>query len=86
MKYQSIEGECQLEITKQCCCVCRYLIVDYWHCDRMPKKLKIPGKCGCKVIRGYICTAGEIFAGFGGGGGHSGWPHHSGGCECFDRR
>jgi hypothetical protein len=81
-----IEGECNLGkemFGDQCCCVCRYLLTDYWHCRRMPEQLKPAGKCGCSVIRGYICTAGEIYEGMGGS---SGWPHHSMGCECFDLR
>lgn len=81
-----IQGKCNLGgeyLSDQCCCICKYLLTDYWYCLRMPEELKPPGKCGCEVIRGYICIAGEIFAGEGG---QSGWPHHSIGCECFTRR
>ena len=80
-----LEGECQLgkdPWPEQCCCSCRFLITDYWHCLRMPEELKpLKGEgCGCSVIKGYICTAGEIYEGEGG---TSSWPHHSLGCECF---
>ena len=83
-----LEGECQLgkePWPEQCCCVCQYQLIDYWYCLRMPKELKPPdGKgCGCDIIRGYICVASEIHENKSG---HSGWPHHSLGCECFTER
>jgi hypothetical protein len=56
-----LEGECQLgkePWPDQCCCVCRFLLIDYWYCLRMPEELKNKGHCGCDVVRGYICTAG----------------------------
>ena len=90
--YLSKEGECWIHkshhIDKkrkwgQCCCICKFLITDYWYCQRMPKHLKTKGHCGCEKVRGYICVAGEIFEGQGGS---SGWPHHSLGCECFTPR
>jgi len=81
-----LEGECQIgkdPWPDQCCCICKYLLVDYWHCRRMPGEIKEKGHCGCEKIRGYICIAGEIH---GSKSGNSGWPHHSKGCECFTRR
>lgn len=86
------EGECWLEKEHpadsgrkwgQCCCSCKYLLTDYWYCQRMPDELKTEGHCGCEVVRGYICVAGEIH---GNVSGQSGWPHHSIGCECFSKR
>ena len=67
----------------QCCCQCKYLLVDYWYCRRMPKELKEEGRCGCEKIRGYICTVRDIHDVKSG---QSGWPHHSIGCECFTKR
>jgi polyhydroxyalkanoate synthesis regulator phasin len=67
----------------QCCCQCKYLLVDYWYCRRMPKELKEEGHCGCEKIRGYICTVRDIHDVKSG---QSGWPHHSIGCECFTKR
>jgi len=81
-----IEGECQLgkkPWPEQCCCQCKFLLVDYWYCRRMPESIKEKGHCGCEKVRGYICTAGEIH---GNESGQSGWPHHSKGCECFTER
>jgi hypothetical protein len=81
-----LEGECQLSKEPwpdQCCCVCKYLLTDYWYCRRMPEELKPEGKCGCQVVRGYVCTARELH---GNVSCQSGWPHHSLGCECFERR
>ncbi len=81
-----IEGECQLgkePCPEQCCCICKYQLIDYWYCMRMPEAPKPDDGCCCVVIRGYICTAGEIYEGKGG---NSGCPHHSLGCECFVKR
>ena len=81
-----LEGDCQLgkgPYPEQCCCQCKWLRIDYWHCQRMPENLKEKGHCGCEKVRGYICTAGEIHGNISG---KSGWPHHSIGCECFIKR
>lgn len=80
------EGECQIgkePWPDQCCCRCKYLLIDYWHCTRMPEEMKESDHCGCEKVRGYICIAGEIH---GDKSGNSGWPHHSKGCECFTKR
>ena len=81
-----IEGECNLGkevLGDQCCCICKYHLIDYWHCLRMPEALKPKEGCGCHVIKGYICTAREIH---GNVSGQSGWPKHSMGCECFTKQ
>uniref|UniRef100_A0A6M3K354 Uncharacterized protein n=1 Tax=viral metagenome TaxID=1070528 RepID=A0A6M3K354_9ZZZZ len=87
-----LEGECWLNKDhpvdldrkwEQCCCICKFLIEDYWYCLRMPEELKQEGHCGCKVLRGYICIADEIHEGKSG---QSGWPHHSIGCEIFTKK
>jgi len=82
-----LEGECQLgkkPWPEQCCCVCKSLLTDYWYCLRMPQELKPEDGCGCGVVKGYICVCGERR--YGNVSGQSGWPHHSGGCECFQKR
>lgn len=80
------ESQCNLGnefLGEQCCCICKFQLVDYWHCTRMPEELKPEKGCGCSVIKGYICVNPEIYEGKGGS---SGWPRHSMGCECFEKR
>jgi hypothetical protein len=78
------EGECRLgkePWPDQCCCVCKYQLVDHWYRRNMPEELKTEGKCGCEVIRGWICAVRLDVPHA-----HSGWPHHSIGCEMFEKR
>lgn len=65
-----MSDDCQLKTHNQCCCTCRYHIIDRSH----------PGTDGKPAYntRGYICA--EPFLGF-----CSGWSEH-GLCECWTER
>jgi hypothetical protein len=75
--------DCTLEKENQCCCVCRYELIDYEHCTSNRELRDQLGRCICSVVKGWICVNPEIYEGVGGS---SKWPHHSIGCELFDRR
>lgn len=74
---------CPLARTGQCCCVCKWRLTDYHHCQTEPEMWLKKDKCVCSEVAGYICVCPEIYEGKGGS---SNWPEHSIGCECFQRR
>lgn len=66
---------------RQCCCHCRYHLVDYQHCCTNPQLRQETGRCICDTIKGYICAPPEFE-----GKACSDWPNHSVGCEMYQQR
>ncbi len=68
---------------RQCCCVCKWHIEDFYQCCRQPKMRnsieRKTGKpfCICGIHKGWICLAPELERA------HSDWPEHSIGCEMW---